>query len=265
MVPRGLVLRVATRHATGEDRERDRDERKNEWERVGPEDRRKQCRLVALHDDAHPCRIGVARDERDVVEHRLPHERQGHEQTDDADHDRAEHDGDASGSEIEGQQDRRQELDADRGGERDRGRAQARAPVPCEEREGERDEVEVAERHFEHRRQEEAVARGGPRPERRWQRADERDADRDRQRELYREPEPHERVDREWQRGHERQRDDRQVVELVRCAERCIGRGKDGRAVDEMPRREPVGLRVIAQGQCARGEDGEQERNDGKR
>src|SRR5206468_10708279 len=76
-----------------------------------------------------------------------------------ADEDRAP----AARGHVEEEERQRQELEPDGGREEDARGDGAIAKAPCGEREGERDEVHVAERHLEDEAQEEDITGGGPR------------------------------------------------------------------------------------------------------
>ena len=153
---------------------------------------------------------------------------------------------------IEKEKRERKEFEADGGREEDARGDCSVAHAPRRERQSQRDEIHVAERHLEYEAQEEHVAGGGPRPPRSWKRTDERDADGHRDRELDADPDSQRDGVRQEREGDEHDGDDREVPKLVGQPEDRRRVGIELRAAQQVASREPVRVEVVSGWERAR-------------
>ena len=153
---------------------------------------------------------------------------------------------------IEKEKRERKEFEADGGREEDARGDCSVAHAPRRERQSQRDEIHVAERHLEDEAQEEHVAGGGPRPPRRWKRTDECDADGRRDSELNADPDRQRVGVRQKRERYEHDGDDREISKLVGQPEDRPGVGIQGLPAQQIASREPVRVKVVSRGKRAR-------------
>ena len=255
---RGGALSPVPRGATGDERT-DRDEDRHDIrDRVVPEDGGEPFRPGPVDDVEDPVLLQQARGEPHVLGKTVRHHRGGERQPDRTGRRGPAEEPPPAGPDIEQEQRRRQQLEADRESEDRPAERRPVAPAPGDKTEGEGEQVEVAKDHLEDEREEHHDPGRGPRARGPGKRPDAGSGHHRGHTDQKRDPDPPRDLEGQRSEHEEGHGDERGVPELTGEPEVDPRAGVQRRAIQQVLRREPVRPKVVAR----REREGDQHRHD---